>query len=59
MSSWSVEDPAHNFGDRVALIEKNGFVFENYPEICMKYNSFVDSTGFSISYSSEDLVVTK
>lgn len=57
--TWDKEDPAHNFGDRIALIGKNGFVFENYPETWLKYNSFVDSTGFSISYSSDDLVITK
>ena len=37
---------------------KDGFD-DDYPETWMKYNSFVDSTGFSISYSSDDLVITK
>ena len=58
-SSFDKNDHAFDFGDRLALIGKNGFVFEGYPEIWMKYNSFVDSAGSSISYSSEDLVVTR
>ena len=58
-SSFDKNDHAYDFGDRLALIEKNGFDFESYPETWLKYNSFVDSTGSSISYSSEDLIVTK
>ena len=42
----------------VAKMGKDGFD-DDYPETWMKYNSFVDSTGFSISYSSDDLVITK
>ncbi len=58
-SSFDKNDHAYDFGDRLALIGKNGFVFEDYPETWMKYNSFVDSAGSSISYSSEDLIITK
>ena len=58
-SSFDKNDHAYDFGDRLALIGKNGFVFEDYPEMWLKYNSFVDSTGSSISYSSDDLVITK
>ena len=58
-SSFDKNDHAYDFGDRLALIEKNGFDFESYPETWLKNNSFVDSTGSSISYSSEDLIVTK
>ncbi|MBO4713574.1 MAG: hypothetical protein J5615_06770 [Fibrobacter sp.] len=45
-------------GDLIAKFSKNGFD-RNYPKIWKKYNSFVDSAGSSISYSSEDLIVTK
>ncbi len=45
-------------GDLIAKFSKNGFE-RSYPEIWKKYNSFVDSTGSSISYSSDDLVITK
>ena len=58
-SSFDKNNHAYDFGDRLALIGINGFVFEGYPETWMKYNSFVDSTGSSISYSSEDLIITK
>lgn len=58
-SSFDKNDHAYDFGDRIALIGKNGFVFENYPETWLKYHSFVDSAGTSIGYSSEDLVITK
>ena len=57
--SFDKDDHAYNFGERLTIIQKNGFVFEDYPETWMKHNSFVDSTGSSISYSSEDLIVTK
>ena len=52
------EDRAHDF-DRLALINNEKIVFEEYPETWMRGNSFVDSTGTSIGYSSEDLIVTK
>ena len=58
-SSFDKNDHAYDFGDRISLIGKNGFVFENYPETWLKYHSFVDSAGTSIGYSSEDLVITK
>lgn len=45
-------------GDLIAKFSKNGFD-RNFPETWKKYNSFVDSTGSSISYSSEDLIITK
>lgn len=45
-------------GNLVTKMKSDGFDV-NYPETWMKYNSFVDSTGSSISYSSDDLVVTK
>ena len=45
-------------GDLIAKLSKNGFE-RNFPETWKKYNSFVDSTGSSISYSSDDLVITK
>lgn len=57
-SSFDKSDHAYDFGDRIALIGKNGFIFEDYPETWLKSYSFVDSTGYSISYSSEDLIVT-
>lgn len=45
-------------GDLIAKFSKNGFE-RNFPTTWKKYNSFVDSTGSSISYSSEDLIITK
>ena len=45
-------------GDLIAKFSKKGFE-RNFPETWKKYNSFVDSTGSSISYSSEDLIITK
>ena len=45
-------------GNLVTKMKSDGFDV-NYPETWMKYNSFIDSTGSSISYSSDDLVVTK
>lgn len=45
-------------GDLIAKFSKNGFD-RNFPETWKKYNSFVDSAGSSISYSSEDLIITK
>ncbi len=45
-------------GDLIAKFSKNGFE-RDYPETWLKYNSFIDSVGNSISYSSEDLIVTK
>lgn len=56
--TWDKEAPAHNFGDRIVLLKKNGFE-QDYPETWLRYNSFIDSSGNSISYSSEDLIVTK
>ena len=52
------EDRAHDF-DRLTLINNEKIVFDHYPETWMNGNSFVDSTGSSISYSSDDLVITK
>ena len=58
--SFDKNDHAYDFGDRFALIGKNGFIFEDYPETWLKDNFFVDSTGSSISYyPSEELIVTK
>ncbi len=58
--SFDKNDHAYDFGDRLTLIGKNSFVFEDYPETWLKDNSFVDSTGSSISYyPSEELIVTK
>lgn len=45
-------------GNLVTKMNKDGFD-ANYPETWLKYNSFFDSTGSSISYSSDDLVITK
>lgn len=45
-------------GNLIAKFSKNGFE-RDYPETWLKYNSFIDSVGNSISYSSEDLIVTK
>lgn len=45
-------------GNLVTKMKSDGFDV-NYPETWLKYNSFVDSTGSSISYSSDDLVITK
>ena len=45
-------------GDLIAKVSKNGFEQE-FPETWIKYNIFLDSAGNSISYSSEDLFVTK
>ena len=45
-------------GNLVTKMKSDGFDV-NYPKTWMKYNSFVDSTGSSISYSSDDLVITK
>ena len=45
-------------GNLVTKMKSDGFDV-NYPKTWLKYNSFVDSTGFSISYSSDDLVITK
>ena len=45
-------------GYLVTKMNKDGFDGD-YPETWLKYNSFADSTGSSISYSSEDLIVTK
>ena len=45
-------------GNLVTKMNKDGFD-TSYPETWLKYNSFVDSAGFSISYSSDDLVTTK
>lgn len=56
--TWDKEAPAHNFGDRIVLLEKNGFEWD-YPETWLKSYDFIDSSGNSISYSSEDLIVTK
>ncbi|MCQ2062234.1 MAG: hypothetical protein MJY99_02730 [Fibrobacter sp.] len=56
--TWDKEDPAHNYGDRIALINKNGFE-RDYPETWLYSNTFTDSLGNSISYSLEDLIVTK
>ena len=56
--TWDKEDPAHNLGDRIVLFDKNGFKQGN-PVTWLKYNSFADSTGFSISYSSDDLIIIK
>lgn len=60
VKSFDKKDHAYDFGERLSLIEKSGFLFENYPETWLKDNSFVDSTGSLISYyPSEDLIVTK
>ena len=56
--TWDKEDPAHNYGDRIVLINKNGFE-RSYPETWLKYNTFTDSAGNSVFYASEDLIVTK
>lgn len=56
--TWDKEDPAHNYGDRIVLINKNGFE-RSYPETWLNSYSFIDSLGNSISYASEDLIVTK
>lgn len=46
-------------GIRIMLkVNKNGFGF-SYPEMWMSSNVFVDSSGISVGYSFEDLVVTK
>lgn len=45
-------------GNLIAKFSKIGFE-RDYPETWLKYNSFIDSVGNSISYSSEDLIVTK
>lgn len=45
-------------GDLIAKFSKNGFE-KDYPETWLYSNSFTDSSGNSISYSSEDLIVTK
>lgn len=42
----------------VAKVGKSGFD-SSYPETRIEVNDFVDSTGVSIGYSSEDLIVTK
>ena len=42
----------------VAKVGKSGFD-SNYPETRMEVHDFVDSTGVSIGYSSEDLIVIK
>lgn len=42
----------------VAKIDKNGFD-DGFPETWININAFVDSTGVSLGYSSEDLIVTK
>lgn len=57
--SFDKNDHAYDFGDRIALLNNKGFVFDDFPETWLKYNSFIDSVGNSISYSSEDLIVTK
>ncbi len=60
VKSFDKNDHAYDFGERLSLIEKNGFVFENYPETWLRDNSFIDSSGSTISYyPSEDLIVTK
>lgn len=56
--SFDKNDHAYDFGDRIVLLDKNGFE-RDYPETWLRYNSFIDSVGNSISYSSEDLIVTK
>lgn len=56
--SFDKNDHAYDFGDRVILLEKNGFKRE-YPETWLRYHNFIDSRGNSISYSSEDLIVTR
>ena len=56
--SFDKNDHAYDFGDRVILLEKNGFKRE-YPETWLRYHDFIDSMGNSISYSSEDLIVTR
>ena len=46
-------------GIRIMLkVNKNGFGF-SYPEMWMSSNVFVDSSGISVGYSFEDLVVTR
>ena len=45
-------------GDLIAKFSKNSFE-RNYPETWMKSYDFIDSVGNAISYSSEDLIVTK
>ena len=42
----------------VAKVGKSGFD-SNYPKTRMEVHDFVDSTGVSIGYSSEDLIVTR
>ena len=45
-------------GELVSKVNKDGFVV-NYPETWLKYNTFIDSTGSSVYYASEDLSVVK
>lgn len=45
-------------GDLIAKFSKNGFE-RDYPETWLYSNTFIDYSGNSISYSSEDLIVTK
>lgn len=45
-------------GDLIAKFSKNGFE-RDYPKTWLYSNTFTDSSGNFVSYSSEDLIVTK
>lgn len=57
--SFDKNDHAYDFGDRIALLNNKGFVFDDFPETWLKYNTFTDSAGNGVFYASEDLIVTK
>jgi hypothetical protein len=46
-------------GDRVVKLDGDGFIYDEFPELWIKYNTFIDSTGSSVYYASEDLFVVK
>jgi hypothetical protein len=41
-------------GDRVVKLDGDGFIYDEFPELWIKYNTFIDSTGSSVYYASED-----
>ena len=59
VSSFDKQDHAYDFGERVVKFDDDGFLYDEFPETWLRYNTFIDSTGSSVYYASEDLSVVK
>ena len=59
VSSFDKQNHAYDFGERVVKFDDDGFLYDEFPETWLRYNTFLDSTGSSVYYASEDLSVVK